>query len=127
RIFQERTVPEIFEAVAKEYGLTDYRLELKRSYPKWEYCVQYRETDFSFISRLLEQEGIHYYFRHQDGRHDLVLADDPSCHEKRGGYEAVPYYPPGENDGRRERDHLTSWTMAASVQPGAYAVSDFSF
>jgi type VI secretion system secreted protein VgrG len=127
RIFQDQSVPEIFEAVAKEYGLTDYKLELKRSYPKWEYCVQYRETDFNFISRLLEQEGIYYYFRHQEGRHDLVLADDPSCHDKRAGYETVPYYPPGGNEGQRERDHFTGWSVAASVQPGAYALTDFSF
>ena len=127
RIFQDRTVPEIFEAVAKEYGLTDYQLELKRSYPRWEYCVQYRETDFSFISRLLEQEGIYYYFRHQDGRHDLVLVDDPSCHDEREGYGSVPYYPPGNNEGQRERDHLTSWSVVANVQPGAYALADFSF
>lgn len=127
RIFQERTVPEIFEAVAKEYGLTDYKLELKRTYPRWEYCVQYRETDFNFISRLLEQEGIYYYFRHQEGRHDLVLADDPACHDKREGYETIPYYPPGENEAQRERDHFSSWTVAASVQPGAYALTDFNF
>lgn len=127
RIFQERSVPEIFEAVAKEYGLTDYKLALKRSYPKWEYCVQYRETDFNFISRLLEQEGIYYYFEHKDGRHDLVLVDDPSCHGKSAGYETIPYYPPGENEARRERDHFSSWAVSATVQPGAYALTDFDF
>jgi type VI secretion system secreted protein VgrG len=127
RIYQEKSIPDIFEAVAKEYGFTDYRLDLKRSYATWEYCVQYRETDFNFISRLLEQEGIYYYFEHHEGRHDLVLADDPACHKKRTGYETVPYYAPGTNESQRERDHLANWTVSASVQPGCYALTDFDF
>lgn len=127
RIFQQKSIPDIFEAVAKEYGFTDYRLDLKGSYSTWEYCVQYRETDFNFVSRLLEQEGIYYYFEHHDGRHELVLADDPACHKKRTGYETVPYYAPGINKDQRERDHLNAWSVSSSVQPGCYALTDFDF
>jgi type VI secretion system secreted protein VgrG len=127
RIFQEKTVPEIFEEVAKEYGFSDYRLELHHSYPKWEYCVQYRETDHSFLSRLLEQEGIYYYFEHFEDRHDLVLVDDPASHRSLTGYETVPFYPPGVHEKFRDRDHLVSWEVSQSVQTGAYALTDFDF
>ena len=90
RIFQEKTVPDIFEEVVKAYGLTDYELRLSGSYEPWEYCVQYRETDFNFLSRLLEQEGIYYFFEHEKSKHTMVLADDPGAHRTRSGYETVP-------------------------------------
>jgi type VI secretion system secreted protein VgrG len=73
RIFQAKTVPDIFEEVVKAYGFTHYDLRLSGSYEPWEYCVQYRETDFNFLSRLLEQEGIYYFFEHEESKHTLVL------------------------------------------------------
>jgi len=127
RMFQDRSVPQIFEAVAKEYGFSDYRLDLRGTYPNWEYCVQYRETDFNFLNRLFEQEGIYYYFDHFEDRHELVLSDEPSCHVSRAGYDKVPYFTPGDNAGQRERDHLSAWTFSKSVQPGTYALGDFDF
>jgi type VI secretion system secreted protein VgrG len=65
RIFQEKTVPEIIEEVFKGHGFNDYQLKLSGSYAKWEYCVQYRETDFNFVNRLMEQEGIYFFFEHE--------------------------------------------------------------
>lgn len=127
RIFQARTVPEIFQEICKAWGFTDYKLKLSGTYPKWDYCVQYRETDFNFLSRLLEQEGIYYFFEHGKSSHVMVLADDASAHEAQAGYETVPFYPPGMPDARRERDHLTSWSFTKSVQSGAYATTDFDF
>lgn len=129
RIFQDKTVPDIFEAVVRGHGFHDYELRFKDKsvYEKWEYCVQYRETDFNFLSRLLEQEGIYYYFVHEAGKHTLVLVDDPSAHKPQKGYEKVPYFPPTADEAQRERDHLTSWSLVRSVQTGAYATSDFDF
>ena len=75
RIFQDKTVPDIVTQIFGEYGFTDYKLKLYGDFPKREYCVQYRETDFNFISRLLEEEGIFYFFEHQNGVHTLVLAN----------------------------------------------------
>src|SRR5262249_9434572 len=66
RIFQKKKTPEIIEQVFGDYGLTDYELQLRRSYPEWEYCVQYRETAFNFLSRLVEHEGIFYFFKHEN-------------------------------------------------------------
>ena len=63
RIFQNKSVPEIVEQVFNDRGFSDFRLDLQGSFPPREYCVQYRETDFNFVSRLLEEEGIFYFFR----------------------------------------------------------------
>src|SRR5262249_3605256 len=73
RIFQNKTYPDIVRAVFDNFGFSDYEVDLSGSYPNHEYCVQYRETAFNFISRLLEQEGIFYFFRHEDGKHTMVL------------------------------------------------------
>jgi type VI secretion system secreted protein VgrG len=63
RIFQNKTAPQIVEQVFKDRGFSDYKLQLQGSYAAREYCVQYRETDFNFVSRLLEEEGIFYFFQ----------------------------------------------------------------
>jgi type VI secretion system secreted protein VgrG len=127
RIYQNLTVREIFESLAKEKGFSDFRFDLRLSYDKLLYCVQYRETAFNFLSRLLEQEGIYYYFEHSSSKHTMVLTDDTSSLRSVDGYSKVPYYPPTEAASRRERDHLTSWTCVATVQPGSYTTDDFDF
>lgn len=76
RIFQRLTVPEIVQQVLKG---TDLKLQLMKSYPKREYCVQYGETSLDFVSRLMEEEGIYYYFEHAADKHTMVLADDPGA------------------------------------------------
>ena len=126
RIFQNRTVPDIIKDVFSDHGFSIFKESLVGEYREWAYCVQYRETDFSFISRLMEQEGIYYYFEHEDGKHNLVLADSASAHEMVPGYEEVPYYPAQENS-RCERDHLNSWTLSQHIQPGAYALNGYDF
>ena len=79
RIFQNKSVMDIIETIFEEFGYSDYKLELNKTYPNLEYCTQYNETTFAFISRLLEREGIHYYFRHDEGsetKHLLVFTDN---------------------------------------------------
>jgi type VI secretion system secreted protein VgrG len=127
RIFQGKSIPDIFQAVVGQYGFSDFKLKLNGSYSPRDYCVQYRETDFNFLSRLLEFEGIYYFFEHEDGKHLMVLADDANAHSKFKGYETVPYYPPSTPDVQRERDHLTSWIQSKSVRSGAYATTDYDF
>ncbi|HUI61212.1 MAG TPA: type VI secretion system Vgr family protein, partial [Steroidobacteraceae bacterium] len=127
KIFQQKSVPQIFEDVVKEYGFTDYLLKLNGTYNPWEYCVQYRETDFNFLSRLLEQEGIYYYFEHEKDKHTLVLIDDLNNHTALDNYAKVPYYAPGGPNTQRERDHLEAWTWTKSVETGSFATTDFDF
>jgi len=125
RIFQEKTVPEIVEEVFKGHGLNDYQLKLSGTYLKWDYCVQYRETDFNFVSRLMEQEGIYYFFQHENGKHTLVLADSASAHKPFAGYEEVVFHEVETADSGREV--ITDWVVEKEVQPVAYALNDFNF
>ncbi len=126
RIFQDMSAPDIIKQVFRDHGFTDFQDYLSGSYRTWEYCVQYRETDFNFISRLMEQEGMYYYFSHENGKHLLVLADANSSHNTFPDYATVPFYPPDIHD-RRLRDHLYEWTLEQAVQPGRYALNDFDF
>jgi type VI secretion system secreted protein VgrG len=126
RIFQEMTVPDIIKQVFRDHGFTDFEEALSGSYRKWTYCVQYRETDFNFVSRLMEQEGIYYYFKHEKDKHTLVLSDSVSSHEPFPGYEKIPFFPPDEHL-RREEHHIHEWTVSQEVQPGIYALNDYDF
>jgi len=126
RIFQNKTVPDIIEEIFQQHGFTDFKKSLTGQYRTWEYCVQYRETDFNFVSRLMEQEGIYYYFKHENGKHTLVLADDLSAHSTFSNYDEIPYYPPDAMQWK-ERDHLYEWIVEKQVQPGKYALNDFDF
>ncbi|MGH8502229.1 MAG: type VI secretion system Vgr family protein [Gammaproteobacteria bacterium] len=125
RIFQEKTVPDIIKEIFREHGFSDFDELLNADYRPWDYCVQYRETDFNFVSRLMEQEGIYYFFKHADGKHTLVLCDAYSSHQLIEGYEQVPYYPPSDNVVREE--HINDWFLSKEIQPGTYALNDFDF
>ena len=125
RIFQKETVPDIIKKIFGDLGFTDYKFRLYGSFESRDYCVQYRETDFNFVSRLMEEDGIYYYFEHQDGKHILILANDPAAHQPcpnqatarydfRGG--SVPY-----------EDVITEWHYAEEVRPGAWTQTDYNF
>ncbi len=129
RIFQEKTVPDIIKEIFDEHGFSDYEEALSGSYRTWEYCVQYRESAFDFVSRLMEQEGIYYYFKHEDGRHVLVISDSYSSHDTLVGHAEVPYYPPvasGEAR-RREQEHVFEWRVAHQAKSGVFALRDYNF
>ena len=126
RIFQAMTVPDIIKQVFRDHGFTDFEEALGGEYRNWTYCVQYRETDFNFVSRLMEQEGIYYYFKHEANRHMLVLSDSVSSHDPFPGYEKVPYFPPDQHL-IREKHHIHEWTISREVQPGVYALTEYDF
>lgn len=125
RVFQKMTIPEILKQVFQDHGFTDLSDRLHGTYQPWEYCVQYRESAFDFVSRLLEQEGIYYYFKHQNGRHTLVLCDTMGSHLEFPGYEELHYHP--RHDGATVIESLWSWVVEHEVQPGGYRVRDFDF
>lgn len=126
RIFQGKTALEVIETIFREHGFTDFSKALSVKYRPWEYLVQYRESDLNFVSRLMEQEGIYYFFKHEGGKHTLVLADSYSSHKATPGYETVPYFPPQVGE-RREQDFISSWTVTRQIRPGAFAARDFNF
>lgn len=126
RIFQNQTAPDIIKQVFRDQGFTDFESKLNASYSSREYCVQYRETDFNFVSRLMEEEGIYYYFSHDNGKHTLVLIDDNNAHVEYPGYQNIPYYAELRADLAR-LDHVHEWGFAREVQPGAYELTDYDF
>jgi type VI secretion system secreted protein VgrG len=128
RIFQNMAVPDIVEKVFKDRGFTDFRANLQGTYNPREFCVQYRETDFNFVSRLLEEEGIFYYFEHTEDKHTMVLADDVSA------FAACPNQP---NDasvqfapttgGRLDNDVVFTLEAEYRVQTGTASHTDYDF
>jgi type VI secretion system secreted protein VgrG len=123
KIFQNKSVPDVIREVLKDYK---YPVEFKLAdgYRTWEYCVQYQETDFAFVCRLMEHEGIYYWFRHEKDKHTLVLTDDVTQHEAIPGYENIPYYGPDRNAVPRE-DYVYEWELAEQITPGAFATTDY--
>ena len=127
RIFQNKTVPDIIKEVFRDNGFTDFEERLSGSYREWEYCVQYRETDFNFVSRLMEQEGIYFFFKHTAGKHTLILCDDYASHNPLEAYAEIPYVPPTESGASRWRDYIHGWKFRRSIRPGNYAHTDYDF
>jgi type VI secretion system secreted protein VgrG len=127
RIFQELTVPQIIEQVFADHPSADFdRSQLSSNYRKWTYCVQYRETDFNFVSRLMEQEGIYYYFRHDQNRHTMVLVDSTAAHKPFDGYADIAYVSP-ERVLRKDQERIDTWEIAREIQPGVYVQDDYDF
>ncbi len=95
QLFLNKRVPDIIEAILQQTGLTsqDYELRLTGSYPEWEYICQYNETDFNFISRWMEREGIYYFFEQSEQGEKLIITDSASAHNPRPE-SAVSYVPP---------------------------------
>jgi type VI secretion system secreted protein VgrG len=109
RIYQEMTVPDILEQVFKRAGYADFEFRLTRTPPERPYCVQYRETHLDFISRLLEEEGLFYFFEHSGDRHVLVVADYNGSGVAIEGGEQLRFAPDGRAEGgsvsQLEREH----------------------
>lgn len=128
RIFQDMTVPEIVEKVFKDRGFTDFKLKLGK-HEKREYCVQYRESDLDFASRLLEHEGIYYYFEFEADKHILILTDGTTEHEPKPTYETIecsPIFngaPTAESFGGR----IDEWRPGQELRAEHYILKDYDF
>jgi type VI secretion system secreted protein VgrG len=127
KIFQGDTVPEIIKKVLGKYPIDLNVSKLTETYRKWDYCVQYRESDFNFVSRLMEHEGIYYFFEHSAGNHKMVLCDSIAAHKPFPGYASVPYYPPDATYSDNEKDHFNSWLITQAVDPGTYVTNETDF
>jgi type VI secretion system secreted protein VgrG len=126
RIFQEQTVPDMVKKVFEDHSVAKFEFKLFRSYRKWNYCVQYRESDFNFVARLLEHEGIYWYFKHGEGDHTLVLVDSQSAHDAAPGCDTLPYYestataPP-------DAEYISNWNFSREVKPGKTVLTSYDF
>ena len=123
KIFQEKKAPDIIQEVFESAHFKSFDIsKLTGTYEPQEYCVQYRETDFNFVSRVMEQYGIFYFFRHEDGKHTMVLADSTSAYE-----DCL------ENDVTYRRnvagnfDMLTGWEHEVAFTSGKWTHTDYCF
>jgi type VI secretion system secreted protein VgrG len=126
RIFQNKSVPDIIKQVFQDCELAEVDDSLTGEYSKYDYIVQYRETDLNFVSRLMEREGIYYYFRHAESSHTLVLADSISAHQALPSCPELRYLPP---DKHRDThiEYVDRWQVTQQVTSGAVTLRDFDF
>ena len=126
KVFQDQTVLQIVEEVLKDHPIAVIADRTTASFTPWVYCVQYRETDFNFLSRLMEQEGIGYYFAHAAGKHTLVMFDSISGHDLCPGCDALPvrYQHNSQSTGQ---ECVSEFSCMQRVQPGATVIQDYDF
>lgn len=125
RVFQNLSTSDIVTSIFKAHGFTDFKLSLSGSYEPREYCVQYGETDFAFVSRLLEEEGIFWFFTHEDGKHTLVLGDSSDAFVQIPNGPKVPYL--GQGIGVRELHGIRSAQYSVQAVSGVYSATDYAF
>jgi type VI secretion system secreted protein VgrG len=122
RIFQHMSVPDILKKVLT--GL-DFAFELHGTFQPRDYCVQYRESDFAFASRLMEEEGIYYFFKHSADGHKMVLGNSPQSHADVPGATQVIYEE--AIGGTRPEDRIYEWEVSQEIRPGKYTLWDHCF
>ncbi len=123
RIFQQINVPDILKKVFEGF---DVKFEFQSTYEQRNYCVQYQETDFDFASRLMEEEGIYYFFEHTDGNHKMIVGDSPQSHRDCPTKETIACF----LDVTDQEDFVSSistWRIKHQLQSGKFTLWDYNF
>jgi len=127
RLWQHKTVPEIIRDVFDKLGFRDYEFKLVMTHTAWEYCTQYRETAFNFVSRIMEIEGMYYYFRHEDNKHTMVIVDHRSSHQP-CPYQSTFRYDKVSGGGyRHDEDSIGQWIPQKSIRTARWTHKDYNF
>jgi type VI secretion system secreted protein VgrG len=126
RIFQNMKAPDIIQKIFADLSFQDFELRLYGAFVKRDYCVQYRETDFNFVSRLMEEEGIYYFFEPEKDKHTLVLANDPAAHEPCPDQATARYQFHGGGI-TYDEDLVNEWRYQEEFRTGAWAQTDYNF
>jgi type VI secretion system secreted protein VgrG len=125
RIYQNMDASAIIKDVLKEQGIADVEYKFgSTTYPTREFCVMYRESYFSFVSRLMEEEGIYYYFKHEDGKHTMVLLNAGSLHEAQPGFEEMEYNP--RDEGSVDQDSIYYWVEMGQFDAAKFKYFDYN-
>jgi type VI secretion system secreted protein VgrG len=120
RIFQHKSVPDIIEEIFDEYDGAQFRTRFAQDYPEREFCVQYRETNLDFVCRLLEEEGIFYFFEHTEEGHTLILTDYARM-QPFAGQEQVRMY----SGSVPQEDVVRALTQRQAVHTGTISLADY--
>ena len=126
RIFSSQSPWTIMTTLFRDAGFTDFSDKRQNSSGDavLDYCVQYRESTFDFVTRLMEQFGLYYFVTHADGTHTLAFADDPNSHTALT--TAIPYVY-DQTDWRTVEDHVWDWEAEAQIRPGAHTLQEYNF
>ncbi len=124
RIFQNQSVPEILRRVFDGFEYDD---EIQGTFEPRNYCVQYRESDFNFASRLMEEEGIYYYFEHTADSHRMIIANTPGSHRPCPTKAEIPFAEDVSADQEEWSGHVTSWRVANKIRAGKFTLRDYNF
>lgn len=125
RIFQDMTVLDIIKKIFGELGLKNFRTDIQGDFEQLEYCVQYRETDFNFVSRLMEQYGIYYFFEHSEDKHTLVLANSKNGNPECPVESTFPVHE--QSSTISDKDYISRFEVHHELRSGKYTLSDYSF
>ncbi len=128
QLFLDKSVPEIIEEILRQAGLTsrDYELKLTAEYPPWEYICQYNETDFNFMSRWMEREGIYYYFDQTDEGEKLIITDSSTAHQDIAGEAGIRYSPP-DSLIPSVREQVREFTCRQQILPKKVILKDYNY
>ena len=123
RVFQEKNVKTVIAEILKEYSIdADWRLASEAVYPKLDYCVQYNETDFDFVHRLIEEVGIYYFFEHKDGSHKVVFIDAMGLHKPNPSKSTLTW-----RNAMTSAPTVMSWHVQQEVRSAKAILSDYDF
>lgn len=126
RIFQQKSVPDIVQEVWSKLGLTStLKKNLTGTHSPRDYCVQFQESDFNFVSRLMESEGIFYFFQHESGKHTCVMADGNTAFQPLPGGSTVKF--DETQGGIREASKIHQWNKVQEIRSGKYSLEDWNF
>ncbi|WP_342754622.1 type VI secretion system tip protein TssI/VgrG [Pantoea sp. MBD-2R] len=125
KIFQQKTVEEIIDEVLADYNFPVEK-RLTGSYPSLDFQVQYGETDFNFIERLMEEWGIYWFFEHQDQKHKLVLVDHVGAHKRfiSEAYHVIHYVP---DEPKADQEYITRFAFQETITSGKWYTNDYDF
>jgi len=126
QIFQNMSAYAIISQIFQKAGFSDVKdnRQNQAGSTVLEFCVQYRETAFDFVTRLMEEWGLYYFFQHADGKHTLVICDDPNSHASIGA--AIPFQA-DQTELRAVEDHIWQWSSELMVMPGKFTYRDYNF
>ncbi|HVJ51658.1 MAG TPA: type VI secretion system tip protein TssI/VgrG [Aliidongia sp.] len=129
KIFQNKTALDIIKAVFADYPAASFQDNTTAPTGGWvtrDYCVQYNESDFAFVSRLMEEEGIFYFFKHQLDQHQLILANQLSSLSTVDGFDELEFEP-DQTKNRILNDVVLDWRVSTEIETDKVTLTDYNF